>query len=145
MLRHDEVLSDNSCTTYADKLGLTGVYPQPYFRKRDRETRNVLYEPGHVYGYIRKNEYQGYTVGELDPFSRFSFGTMTKEELFFERWFVDDDEASSDGVLFEAILACHALAHEACHDCKYRKTLRWNGGGDSSWQDLICMWYIFTV
>jgi len=142
VLRHDEV-SDKP-HTYSDKIGREGVYPDPYYRMRDRRTGNSYTPgfkygtPGFKYGYKLKNEYKEFTSNQLDPLHRFEFDVITKEELFFERWFVDDDKASSDGVLMEAVLACHALASEACYNCKFRKVLRWNGGGSTSWQDMVC-------
>ena len=47
-------------------------------------------------------------------------------------------DASKIGILMEALVACHALASEACYNCKFRKSLRWNGGANASWQDMIC-------
>lgn len=88
-----------------------------------------------------KQEYKQYSSDELDPLDRFTFDIISKEECLFQEWFVVDDEndASHLGLFFETLLACHALQHETCYNCKYQNALRWNGGGSSSWQDLVCV------
>jgi hypothetical protein len=91
--------------------------------------------------YKIKPEYNGHSSDELDPLERFTFQEVSKEESFFQEWFIIDDEndASHLGLFYEAFLACHALQHAQCFSCKYSKSLRWNGGGTSSWQDLVCI------
>ena len=130
MLRHDEYDGDIfECT---DELKLHDIYPEPYYRLRDRQT-------GKVYAYKKKDAFKMYTPEQLDPLRRWKFDLISYEEHLFERWFVDDDHASKLGTLMEALVACHALAPEACYNCKFRKTLRWNGGGSGSWQDMLCI------
>ena len=130
MLRHDEYDGDIfECT---DELKLHDIYPEPYYRLRDRQT-------GKVYAYKKKDAFKMYTPEQLDPLRRWKFDLISYEEHLFERWFVDDDHASKLGTLMEALVACHALASEACYNCKFRKTLRWNGGGSGSWQDMLCI------
>ena len=137
ILRHEDVASDN-IYVHIDGLDLgSGAYPEPYHRLRDRITGKVIFAPGDKNGYRLKKDFQVYTSEQLNPLSRFQFEMVTKEELFYERWFVED-KASRDGLMFEAVLTCYSLAFEACYSCKYRKALRWNGGGKTSWQDLIC-------
>lgn len=120
VLRHDDV--SKNPYTYSDSLAC--AYPEPYHRFRDRNTGKVVFAPGEPNGYRLSKGFQSYTSEELNPLSRFRFNQTTQEELFFERWFVDDNEASSHGVLFEAVLACHALASESCYNCKCRKALQ---------------------
>ncbi|KAL7538859.1 hypothetical protein ACHAXR_011420 [Thalassiosira sp. AJA248-18] len=129
VLRNDEVSDQIFCCS--DKLN-GGGYLEPFFRCHDRRT-------GAFTGYKLKNEYQGFSSRELDPLYRFQFDEISNENLFYQRWFVDEDDASADGVLFEAMLACHALQYEPCYDCKCLNALRWNGGGSASWQDMICI------
>jgi hypothetical protein len=130
VLRHDEYAGDIfECT---DELKLHDIYPEPYYRLRDRQT-------GKVYAYKKKDAFKMYTPEQLDPLRRWKFDLISYEEHLFERWFVDDDHASKLGTLMEALVACHALASEACYNCKFRKTLRWNGGGSGSWQDMLCI------
>lgn len=96
-------------------------------------------KPPKVTTYRRKKEYKSYSYDEeLDLLYRFTFRTISKGENLFRRWFVDDNKDAEDGLLFEAIVACHALQHESCYNCKGRNVLRWNGGDDSSWQDIVC-------
>lgn len=135
VLRKDEV--PTNVHNFIDRLDVD-AYPEPYHRRRDRITHKVVYSPGDIRGYIVKREYKQFRSEQLDPLNRYSFVKTTEEEIFFERWFVDNDVASSQGLLLEAVLACHALQFEACYNCKCRKTLRWNGGGSSSWQDIVC-------
>eukprot|EP00581_Thalassiosira_minuscula_P002491 CAMPEP_0183737128 /NCGR_PEP_ID=MMETSP0737-20130205/51098_1 /TAXON_ID=385413 /ORGANISM="Thalassiosira miniscula, Strain CCMP1093" /LENGTH=389 /DNA_ID=CAMNT_0025971333 /DNA_START=90 /DNA_END=1255 /DNA_ORIENTATION=+ len=129
VLWNDEV--PEKVYTYTDKLSDIEGYPEPFLRRRDQRT-------GEVWGYKVRREYQRCSSQELDPLQRFQFQELTKERLLFEEWFVDDNEDSSQGVLFEAILTCHVLQFEACYSCKFQKALRWNGGSSSSWQDIIC-------
>jgi hypothetical protein len=130
VLRHDEYDGDIfECT---DKLELHDIYPEPYYRLRD-------YQTGKVYDYKKKDAFKMYTPEQLDPLRRWKFDLISYEEHLFKRWFVDDDHASKLGTLMEALVACHALASEACYNCKFRKTLRWNGGGSGSWQDMLCI------
>ncbi|KAL9187322.1 hypothetical protein ACHAXT_001425 [Thalassiosira profunda] len=129
VLRNDTV-SGEQIYLYNDDLDVDG-FPEPFCRWFDRRT-------GEVIAYQRKQEYQRFSSAQLDPFQRFGFNETTEEELFFERWFVDDDDAACDGVLFEAILACHAVQSVPCFNCKFKKALRWTGGGNSAWTDMIC-------
>ena len=125
--------NDNVCgQVYTSRDKLNGnCYLQPYYRLRWRTS-------GEVKGYKLKAEYQGFSPEQLDPLYRFQFNPIAEEDLFFERWFVCDNDAACDGVLFEAVVACHALKSEPCYNCKFQKALRWNGGGSASWQDMIC-------
>ena len=131
VLRHDGEAGD-FYTLYEDALKLNAIYPQPYFRQRNRHKGEVYYD------YRKKDEYKKFTSKQLDPMYRWKFNLTSLEELLFMRWFVDDDFASSIGIFMEALVACHARYCEACYKCKFRKSLRWNGGAGSSWQDMIC-------
>lgn len=129
VLRHDEITSQ--VYSYTDSLRGEG-YLNPFYRTFNRMTGKFSYK--------RKDEYRGHSVQELDPQQRFKFTPMTEEELLFDRWFLDDNTSSSEGLLFEAVVACHALKNKvSCHNCKCVNTLRWFGGGQASWQDLVCI------
>ena len=130
VLRHDGY-PDRVLYTYTDALNLNDIYPMPYLRQRNLHT-------GVVYDYRKRDDYKRFTSGQLDPMNRWKSNLISFEELLFVRWFVDDDYASRIGILVEALVACHALYCEACYKCKFRKSLRWNGGASSSWQDMIC-------
>ena len=130
VLRHDGY-PDRVLYTYTDALNLNDIYPMPYLRQRNLHT-------GVVYDYRKRDDYKRFTSGQLDPMNRWKSNLISFEELLFVRWFVDDDYASRIGILVEALVACHALYFEACYKCKFRKSLRWNGGASSSWQDMIC-------
>ena len=41
--------------------------------------------------------------------------------------------------MHEITVACYALQHEVCFNCKCRNALRWNGGSSTFWQDLVCI------
>jgi hypothetical protein len=99
---------------------------EPYRRQFDKRDESK------VFGYRVKPEYKKYNLEQLDPFNRFTFSDMTKEENFFREWFIvgDNNNASFEGVFMEVALTCHALQNEKCHSCKYQKSLRWNGGGE---------------
>ena len=114
-----------------DALKLYDIYPMPYLRQRNLHT-------GVVYDYRKRDDYKRFTSGQLDPMYRWKFNLISFEELLFVRLFVDDNYASRIGILVEALVACHALYCEACYKCKFRKSLQWNGGASSSWQDMIC-------
>eukprot|EP00804_Cyclotella_cryptica_P010561 CCRYP_019863-RA/>CCRYP_019863-RA protein AED:0.10 eAED:0.13 QI:0/1/0/1/1/1/2/0/352 len=132
VLRHDD--PPGNITTYSDKLDMQG-YLEPYRRQYDRNDKTK------VYSYIMKQEYKRYSSDELDPLERFTFHILSKEEFLFQEWFLVDDEndASHLGLFYETRLACHALQHETCYNCKFKNALRWNGGASSSWQDLVCI------
>ena len=116
--------------TYYDNLNMDG-FLEPYRRWYGRDNKSK------VLAYHKKPEYEVFTPIELDPLRRFTYDTMTKEEVLFRGWFLDDD-ASHQGLFMEAALSCHLIKNEKCHSCKYKNALRWNGGGQSSWQDLYC-------
>jgi hypothetical protein len=111
--QHDD--SRNSVVSFTDKLGMDG-FLEPYRRQFDKKDRNK------VFAYRVKPEYKNYNLEQLDPLKRFTFSEMTKEECFFQEWFLigDNNDASFEGIFMEAGLACHALQNEMCHSCKYR-------------------------
>ena len=127
VLRNDDV--PDIVNTYTDTLDGEG-FLEPYFRNIDRRT-------GDIVGYRLKHAYQKLSSTQLDPLYRFSFHRTEREELIFKRWFLED-YASTYGVVFEALLSCHMLQAEPCYNCKAQNTLRWNGGGNTSWQDIVC-------
>jgi hypothetical protein len=129
VLRHEGYPGD--VFLFTDELKLKVTYPAPFFRLRNRLT-------GEVYDYRKRDEYKRFTSKQLDPLCRWEFNLMSLEENLFVSWFVDVNDASKIGILMEALVACHALASEACYNCKFRKSLRWNGGANASWRDMIC-------
>jgi len=116
---------------HTDILEMEG-FLNPFWRRYDRMAKLMRYE--------RTPQYRGFTSASLNPLNRFQFRPTTKTDLFFKRWFVTEvgGTASDLGMLFETAIACHALHHESCYNCKCQNTLRWNGGSGASWQDLIC-------
>jgi hypothetical protein len=111
----------------SDKLKME-IPGEPFFRGYSKT--NAVY-------YKRKPKYAGLSVEELDPLERFTFALLPEADRWFDRWFCRHED-SVLGNVFEAILACHALQNESCFHCKYRKCLRWNGGPQAAWQDLVC-------
>ena len=63
---------------------------------------------------------------------------MGLEESLIMNWFIDVSNASRISMLMEALVACHALAFDACYSCKFHRSLRWGGGARLLWRDLIC-------
>jgi hypothetical protein len=107
---------------------------RPYYRKYDKKHKSK------VFGYGLKENFCKVAKGNLDPKERFIFtlGGKSESERAFEDWFLCSED-SFDGMVFEAVLACHAIYKEACFHCKHRNSLRWNGGADTSWMDLVCV------
>lgn len=58
------------------------------------------------------------------------------EQLAFEKCFLD--KGSLHGMVFEALVASHAVWSEPCWKCKTVGSLEWCGGPDDSWRDLYC-------
>ncbi|KAL7524794.1 hypothetical protein ACHAWF_001090 [Thalassiosira exigua] len=130
VLRYDDV-PIGCYLISADRLGAGGPY-SPFCRWYDRIT-------GQVVDYKIRHDFKAFSSSQLEPMTRFQFRQTAIEKLLFERWFIGGNEAAEEGVLFEAILACHALQSESCFNCKCRNALRWNGGGAASWQDIVCI------
>lgn len=104
-----------------------------YARKIDGSLRTDK-----VVCYKRRKEYEGIPSWEIDPFNRFQFEKITESQFRFRRWFLSTVEQDA-GTIFEARLAWHALQKEPCYNCKCRNSLRWSGGPNTSWQDLVCV------
>ena len=122
---HRYLLEDKLASIVDDKGCM-----MPFFR---------VYAKNTVICYKRQPEFKGFSIrNELDPFHRFSFRQVSQAELWYNRWFLSGVDSNA-GTIFEARLACYALQSEACFECKYRNTLRWNGGVGASWQDLVCI------
>jgi hypothetical protein len=118
-----------------DKLEeIDGYKNRPYYRKYDK------WERSKVIGYMLRENFRKVAKERLDPKERFifSFEERPESERIFENWFLCSID-SFDGMFFEAALACHAIYKEACFQCKCRNSLRWNGGGETSWMDLVCV------
>lgn len=115
---------------YIDHLDMNGR--QPYYRKYNKDKRK--------YEYHLKQQFEGFEE-QCDPFTRFVFQRMEREELFFSTWMIEDDDvqSASKGKVIETWLLCHALQHERCFNCKTKGSLRFfNANTRSSWQDMIC-------
>eukprot|EP00980_Cylindrotheca_fusiformis_P013581 scaffold3479_cov106-Cylindrotheca_fusiformis.AAC.2 len=130
VLRHDTMGTPIFIAT--DKFSISQA---PFFRRYDPNDTEQEYRDMR---YGRKKEFKKAPLIALDPLCRFEFEEISEAEFFFQSWFVGDDNRLG-GVVMEALLACHAIHQEACFNCKYRHSLRWNGGGRSSWQDLVCI------
>ncbi|GFH56001.1 hypothetical protein CTEN210_12477 [Chaetoceros tenuissimus] len=114
---------------YIDHLDMNGR--QPYYRTYNKGKRK--------YEYHLKQQFEGFEE-QCDPFTRFEFQRLEKEELFFSTWMIEDDDVQSafKGKVIETWLLCHALQHERCFNCKTQGSLRFNNYSNSPWQDMIC-------
>ena len=113
---------------YEDMINMDAS--EPYYRWYNINTRNIEYK--------LKPKFQGMSSQYLYPFDRFRYEKITKEEHFFSKWLVDNgDKAEIGGRLMEVYLGCHVLQHEACFHCS-KKSIKWNGSSNSSWQALLC-------
>mmetsp|Transcript_25208 Transcript_25208/g.37333 ORF Transcript_25208/g.37333 Transcript_25208/m.37333 type:complete len:177 (-) Transcript_25208:651-1181(-) len=116
---------------YEDMINNIDDASEPYYRWYNINTRNIEYK--------LKPKFQGMSSQYLYPFDRFRYEKITKEEHFFSKWLVDNgDKTEIGGRLMEAYLSCHVLQYEACFNCNSRKSIIWNVGSESSWQNLIC-------
>jgi hypothetical protein len=121
---------------YSDSIEAKGgPFHRYYNRRHPRQSKKVIW-------YQRKQVFKGLPLDSLDPLRRFDFEPISKEELFFRAWFVKGSSGSKiakpGDLLMESALTCRAIHHEPCFSCKYRNTLRWNGGDRMSWQNLVC-------
>lgn len=109
---------------------------KPYYRRYDKRDKSK------VFGYGITDRFRKVTKADLDPIDRFLWVFEKKgseAERIFRDWFLCEESAMLEGKVFEAVLACHAIYKEACFHCKRRNSLRWNGGPDTSWMDLVCI------
>ena len=127
VLSHEQVPDD--VYSVRDKLNMEG-YGNPYRRRYIKRLDQVK-------GYSLRPEYRTFTKRDLDPLHRYEYQLMEQTELIFLRWFCEVEDCHL-GIFYEAALACHALQYEVCYNCKFRNSLRWNGGSQGSWQDMIC-------
>ena len=112
---------------YNDRLHVEG-FGEPFWRK--------VFRDGGV-SYEKKHQYKIFSNRELDPLDRYEFKKIIASRYWFRQMFLSNFDQIL-GLVFEAWIACHALKHESCYNCKCKKTLRWAGGVASSWQDLVC-------
>lgn len=119
---------------YSDKLGVVERYSLNPFTRRHYYNKQGKRQDTK---YIRKKEYKGFLPEDFDPFRRFEFVQLSKKEFMYHRW-VMSSRAAKAGIFFEAQVSCHVLQFQNCFQCKCRNSLRWNGGSESSWQDLKC-------
>ena len=89
---------------------------RPLSRRYDKKNTSVVYN-----NFVR-DKFKKLPRACLDPLERFSFtfGELCEPEVRFRQWFLCD-EAAALGMVFEAVLACHAIHKEACFHCKNRK------------------------
>ena len=129
-LRHENIAMP-LLFCYEDMINNIDDASEPYYRWYNINTRNIEYK--------LKPKFQGISTQYLDPFDRFLYEEISKEEYFFSKWLVDNgDKTEIGGRLMEAYLSCHVLQYEACFNCNSRKSIIWNVGSESSWQNLIC-------
>eukprot|EP00979_Chaetoceros_neogracilis_P011477 scaffold2837_cov249-Chaetoceros_neogracile.AAC.9 len=128
-LRREDVVTPLFC--YEDKINMEAR--EPYFRLFNTDTREIEYR--------LKPKFLGIPAQELDPFNRFQFEQMSKEEHFFSKWLVDSGKnAEIGGKLMESYLACYQHEHQQeCFHCNSKKSLRWNDYSTLSWQDFVCL------
>lgn len=88
-----------------------------------------------------KWEYNRLGPDDFDPLNRFEFKKVSKREFFVQKW--RNRSASSavyQGHVFEALVVSHAIhSKQACACCMARNCLRWNGGTDAPWMDMVCV------
>ena len=118
-----------------DSLNVYEIMPRPYLRRFAR--RKASHVSSQVIGYSRRKGYESFRPEQLDPFKRLKYLRIKESDFWFRRWYLSTADQDA-GKIFEARLACRAIHHEACFQCKYRNTLRWYGGSEASWQDLVC-------
>mmetsp|Transcript_14694 Transcript_14694/g.18655 ORF Transcript_14694/g.18655 Transcript_14694/m.18655 type:complete len:517 (-) Transcript_14694:255-1805(-) len=124
------VLHDRIDVQFGEKLG----FFTPFYVKKD------------VYGDLIKTLKVQYKEVELvkpcllDPLIRFSYSKMDKKSFFHWTYF-EEKESVLSGNVFEAITASHAINDPSicCASCRNPKSLKWMGGFDASWQDLVCV------
>jgi hypothetical protein len=127
-LQHEDIVAPMFC--YEDMINMDAS--EPYYRWYNISTRKIEYK--------LKPKFRGISSKYLDPFDRFRYEEMSNEEHFFNKWLVDTGNAAKiGGKLMEVSLACHIHRYEACFHCNSKKSIRWNGGSNSSWQDLVCL------
>ena len=127
-------------------------YYRMYERKRfpqsssSRDNKKVLpsgEKGGNVIGYRLKRQFEGQPLELLDPFNRFEYDFTCRDnpsyiaERVFDDWFNSDDP-SWQGKIMEVMVAIHSIYHQPCFSCKRRGSIRWNGGFETSWMDLVC-------
>lgn len=122
------------CTRRDTLSDIDNYGSRPLSRRYDKKNTSV------VYNNFVKDKFKKVPRASLDPLERFSFtfGELSEPAVRFEQWFLCD-EAAALGMVFEAVLACHAIHKEACFHCKNRNSLRWNGGDNTSWMNLVCI------
>jgi len=127
-LQHEDILAPMFC--YEDMINMDAS--EPYYRWYNINTRKIEYK--------LKPKFRGISSQYLDPFDRFRYEEMSKEEHFFSKWLVDNgNKAEIGGKLMEVCLGFHVLRYEACFHCNSKKSIRWNGGSNSPWQALVCL------
>ena len=88
-------------------------------------------------GPFTKWPFKSFELSRLDPLKRF---TLIRESLSPHDLALQDcgnDEGWLNGFAFEALLASHAAWSQKCFRCR-SEGLRYCGGADTSWRDLIC-------
>jgi len=127
-LQYEDIIAPIFC--YEDMINMDAS--EPYYRWYNISTRKIEYK--------LKPKFLGISSQYLDPFDRFRYEEMSKEEHFFSKWLVDNgNKAAIGGKLMEVYLGCHVLRYEVCFHCNSRKSIRWNGASISSWQALVCL------
>ena len=120
---------DTIHVTRRDKLGMNCQVP--YYRCKSKKD-------GRVVGYRQRDGFRKYQHSDLDPMSRFRWVILVDQaEIWFRRWYLKTDEEML-GTVFEAVFCCYAIYNAPCFHCKCSNCLRWLGGSQAAWQDLVC-------
>ena len=135
-LRYEEATSPIFCYEQQDKKGINMEAIAPKYRWYNTQTRQIEYK--------LKPKFRGIPFPDLDPFSRFHFEEISKPELFFTKWIVDNNDRNNTEIgekLMKSYLYLLALQDDelGCFHCKRKKSLRWNGRSKASWHDLVCI------
>lgn len=118
-------LAQSDCKTFTEVKDLLEVdsYGEPFFRRTLR----------------KKQRYEHFSNQELNPLNHIEFSRVPKAKYLHKQWFTDINKDSKGGELMEAWLACHAIQHKVCFNCKSKGSLRWCRGLQYSFQDLLCV------
>ena len=86
---------------------------------------------------VTKKSFESFALSRLDPFRRFRLRreSLAPHELALQD--CSDDAGWLNGYAFEALTVSHAVWSQKCFRCSSR-ALRYCGGFDTSWRDLIC-------
>ena len=140
-------LLENEIHTTRTKFGI--IRDQLHFRTRNglNEKLSIVEHDRELYGRPYKKDRSGnislregfgavslYDV--LEPFDRFKWIRLSKRESFYESFVTNKNTLG--GYVFETMVAWK-MEHSnvKCKSCK-TANLKWSGGSDSPWMDVVC-------